>query len=223
MSAATRRLVGVRPGLTAWNREGRFQGHLDPPLSDAGRWQAEVVASRIREDRGLRPVRIVSSTLARASETAGAIGDAVGVAVERDARLIEIGQGDWEGRTHDEIARNDRVRYEAWRTTDSLPPGGETLEATIARVGDAVDDLEPDDAGGSILLVSHGGTLRILARILLGLSATRSWAMDVDNASIGEMTRVGDAWRLGRWNDTGHLLGRAPTHVDEAEGRPLAL
>ena len=71
--------------------------------------------------------------------------------------------------------------------------------------------------------MSHGGTVRVVARVLFDLAPTRSWALDVDNASIGAAVRVGSRWRLERWNDTLHLLGMEQLHVDEAEGRPLAL
>ena len=54
-------------------------------------------------------------------------------------------------------------------------------------------------------------------------TSVASWTLDVDNASLGVCTAVDDGWRLDRWNDTLHLLGRTATHVDEAEGRPLAL
>ena len=63
----------------------------------------------------------------------------------------------------------------------------------------------------------------MLGRMLLELSARRAWALDVDNASLSVIDRDNGSWRLVRWNDTGHLLGIEPTHVDEAEGRPLAL
>jgi broad specificity phosphatase PhoE len=216
-----RRLVLVRHGITDWNREGRFQGHLDPPLSAVGLREAALVGARIAADPELRPVRIVSSSLVRAAETAAAIGSAAGVTVEHDRRLIEIGQGDWEGRTHDEIAVTDAARYASWRSTDALPPGGETIEHTTERLLEALEAIA--DAEGTVVIVCHGGTIRVLARILLDLSADRSWALDVDNASVGVVTRIGGAWRLDRWNDTAHLLGRETTHVDEAEGRPLAL
>jgi broad specificity phosphatase PhoE len=74
------------------------------------------------------------------------------------------------------------------------------------------------------LLVSHGGSLRILGRLLLDLSAERAEAVDIDNASVSSAVRTdGAEWRLERWNDELHLLGHERTHVDEAEGRPLAL
>jgi broad specificity phosphatase PhoE len=218
------RLVVVRHGVTDWNREGRFQGHLDPPLSDAGRHEARLVAERIGADPDLLPARIVSSSLARAVETAEAIGAVTGVAVEPDPRLIEIGQGDWEGRTHAELEVSDADRYRAWREASGIrqPPGGEPIAAATDRVAALLADLRSAEPS-TICLVSHGGTLRILARLMLDLADDRSWGLDVDNASIGVVTHVKGAWRLDRWNDTRHVLGVQPTHVDEAEGRPLAL
>ena len=70
----SQRLVFVRHGVTDWNSEGRWQGRLDPPLSERGRREARMVADRLAADPDLRPARILSSTLARASETAAIIG-----------------------------------------------------------------------------------------------------------------------------------------------------
>jgi probable phosphoglycerate mutase len=218
------RLVIVRHGVTDWNREGRFQGHLDPPLSDVGRREAELVATRLASDDLLRPARIVSSSLARAMETATSIGNASDVAVEHDDRLMEIGQGEWEGRTHAELEVADARRYRAWRDAAGVrqPPGGEPIESAMARVRAVLDALQTSEAA-TVCLVSHGGTIRVLARLLFDLADDRSWALDVDNASVGAATLVDGGWRLDRWNDTRHLLGRELTHVDESEGRPLAL
>lgn len=218
------RLVVVRHGVTDWNREGRFQGHLDPPLSDAGRLEARLVAERIVADPDLRPSRIVSSSLGRAMETASAIATAAGVPLDADRRLIEVGQGEWEGRTHAELEVSDADRYRAWRDAGGIrqPPGGEPITSATDRVRRLLDELRATPPG-AICVVSHGGTIRILAHLLLDLADDRSWALDVDNASIAALTRAGETWRLDRWNDTRHLLGVEPTHVDESEGRPLAL
>jgi broad specificity phosphatase PhoE len=218
------RLVIVRHGVTDWNREGRWQGRLDPPLSDTGRHEAGLLAARIAADPSLRPTRIVSSTLARAAETAAVIGAAVGIQVEPEARLVEIGAGEWEGRTHDELAASDGDRYRAWRTTPGYaPPGGEPIADAVERVHSLLTEIATGERW-PVLLVSHGGTLRILGRLLLDLSPERAEAVDIDNASIGSAVRTdAGTWRLERWNDALHLLGRERTHVDEAEGRPLAL
>jgi glucosyl-3-phosphoglycerate phosphatase len=219
------RLVLVRHGVTDWNREGRWQGRLDPPLSDSGRHEATLVTARIVADPDLKPARILASTLSRATETAAVIGDALDIAVEPEPRLVEIGAGEWEGRTHAELEATDGERYRAWRTTPGYgPPGGEPLTDAAARVRSLLAAVAESPAW-PVLLVSHGGILRYLARALLDLDAERAEALDIDNASISAAVRADDGrWRLERWNDTLHLLGRERTHVDEgAEGRPLAL
>ena len=218
------RLVLVRHGVTDWNREGRWQGHLDPPLSDAGRREGLRVAQRLGADPELRPGRIVSSTLSRALETAQVIGAEIGVPVEADPRLMEIGAGEWEGRTHAELETEDGDRYLAWRASGGIgqPPGGESTEAATRRVAQLLAEID-EGGGGQTLVVSHGGTLRLVARVLFELSAQRTTALDIDNASISVAARMPGGWRLERWNDTLHLLGSEPTHVDEMEGRPLAL
>jgi probable phosphoglycerate mutase len=218
------RLVIVRHGVTDWNREGRWQGRLDPPLSETGGHEAALLAARLAADPDLRPRRIMSSTLVRAAETAAVIGRAVRIDVDPEPRLVEIGAGEWEGRTHDELAATDGERYRAWRTTPGYaPPGGEPIADAVARVHSLLTDIATNK-WWPLLFVSHGGTLRILARLLLELSPERAEAVDIDNASIGSALRTDNgAWRLERWNDALHLLGRERTHVDEAEGRPLAL
>lgn len=219
------RLVLVRHGITDWNREGRFQGHLDPPLGDDGRREASMVAERLMEDPDLRPRRVISSSLGRALETAAPIAERAGVRVEPEPRLIEIGQGAWEGRYYAEVALSDARRYAAWRRASGTrrPPGGEPTRSALGRVASLLTELTRGSGAWPVCVVSHGGTLRVLARLLFDLQPTRSWALDVDNASIGVALRIGTRWRLERWNDTLHLLGRETTHVEEAEGRPLAL
>jgi probable phosphoglycerate mutase len=226
----TDRLLLVRHGVTTWNREGRFQGHLDPPLDPTGVEQARLLGARLAaEEHG--PVRIVTSPLARASATAELLADALRRTgrepeVETHDGLMEIGQGDWSGRTHTEIARDDAERHAAWRAGGGqvTPPGGETLAAATNRIVEALDELTTDDEA-TLCLVSHGGILRLAAGHLLGLPALEAWALDVDNASVSRLTRqaVGEPWRIEAWNDTAHLLGHTGLHEDDSEGAPLAL
>jgi probable phosphoglycerate mutase len=228
----TQGLILVRHGVTAWNRDGRFQGHLDPPLPAEGRNQARLLAKRLAANPEERPVRMVSSPLARGEQTARVIATALGGVdgkapqVALEPRLMEIGQGDWEGRTHDELAVEDAERYTAWRRSAGgrQPPGGEPIAAALERVRAVLDELLASD-GWPLCIVSHGGTLRLVARHLLGLEPRLARTMDLDNASVSVLIRSEDdpIWRVKRWNDQGHLLGRSPLHVDEAAGEPLAL
>jgi broad specificity phosphatase PhoE len=222
------RLLLVRHGVTDWNREGRFQGHLDPALSADGREEARLLARRLAGSSLDRPRRVVSSPLLRARQTAQAIHEWIGPgapALALDDRLMEVGQGEWEGRTHAELAVEDAGRYAAWRRAAGVrePPGGEPVEAAFARIAAALDEHLAADAPWPLCVVAHGGTLRLAARHLLDLGARRSWAMDMDNAAFSVLEPEGSGWRLAGWNDVRHLLGRAPVHVGEDDGEAVAL
>jgi broad specificity phosphatase PhoE len=222
------RLVLVRHGVTDWNREGRFQGHLDPPLSIDGAREAQLVAARLAASPQERPGRIVSSPLSRARQTAEAIAEALHgrrADVGLDPRLIEVGQGEWEGRTHAELAITDADRYAAWRRQAGVrePPGGEPIEDALVRIAAALDEHIRAAGPWPLCVVAHGGSLRLAARHLLGLGARRAWALEMDNAACSLLEPEGESWRLVAWNDTRHLLGRAATHVGEDDGEAMAL
>jgi len=225
----TGRLLLVRHGITTWNREGRFQGHLDPPLAPEGLEEVRLVAARIRDAADLRAARIISSPLARARQTAEIISAALamdGATAELtfDPDLVELGQGEWEGKTHAELAVQDAERYAAWRsrTGNNPPPGGEAVEAGARRVSAALERAL-DGRGWPLCIVTHGGTLRLLVEQLLNLERPRAWALEVDNASLSILDPESGGWRLVRWNDVGHLLGRVPLHVGEEDGGGLAI
>jgi broad specificity phosphatase PhoE len=226
----SRRLLLVRHGVTTWNREGRFQGHLDPPLDEEGRVEARLLAERIRETPGYHPVRVISSSLRRALETAEILADGRPVLVDR--RLIEIGQGEWEGRTHRELRDTDADRYQAWRAEagGATPPGGESIDLALERVSQAIDEALAAP-GWPLCIVSHGGILRLLARHLLGLDHRSAWGLDLSNASLSVLENEAQSWSIERWNDVQHILGaeaigamRAEDTADrDEEGEPLAL
>ena len=217
----TRRLLLVRHGITAWNAEGRFQGHRDPPLSDEGRAEARLLGDRLRHDPDERPARVISSPLRRALETAQLMAPDLEITTDRG--LIEIGQGQWEGRTHAELAREDAARYTAWRTHEhAAPPGAEPLEEARARSLAATRAaIEGADATGTwpLCLVTHGGTIRLIATELLGIDLARGWALDVDNAALCIPGEHEDGWRIERWNDVIHLLRGGHALTDDVDAQ----
>ena len=96
----TRRLVLWRHGRTEWNATGRIQGQLDPPLDEVGVEQAQAASLVLAQ---LQPAAIVSSDLQRASMTAQALAARVDMTPTYDERLREIGLGEWEGLSRDEV------------------------------------------------------------------------------------------------------------------------
>ncbi len=117
-----RRLVMLRHGQTEYNAGSRMQGQLDSELTDLGRAQA-VAAAEVLAKR--QPVRIVSSDLHRAYDTAVALGgSAPGCGVEVDTRLRETHLGDWQGMTHHEVDAVSPGARLAWRDDATWAPHG---------------------------------------------------------------------------------------------------
>ncbi len=152
-------LLLVRHAETEWNREGRWQGHADPPLNEAGRAQARALAEALA---GERLDAIYTSDLRRAAETAEILGAALGHAVTLDPDLREIDVGSWSGLTRDDVAR----RFPDWETHD-----GESPDELQARVVGAVRRIAQRHPDGQVLIVTHGGSIRSLERHLYGASA----------------------------------------------------
>jgi broad specificity phosphatase PhoE len=140
----------ARHGETEWNREGRFQGHADPPLNEAGRRQAHKLAVQLA---AVPFDAVYSSDLRRAHETAEILAESHGVPIVTEQGLREIDVGSWSGLTRAEI----QTRFPGVEHHD-----GETREAHLSRVLAAVERIAGAHPGGRILIVSHGGSLRAL-------------------------------------------------------------
>ena len=148
-------LLLARHGETDWNRDGRYQGHADPPLNELGRRQAVELADSLDGE----PLdAICSSDLRRSLETAEIVGERLGLAVERDADLREIDVGSWQGLTRAEIA--ERSLDGTW--------DGETYEQHRGRVVAAVRRIAARHPVGRVLVVTHGGCLRRLQEAAFG-------------------------------------------------------
>ncbi len=158
----------LRHGETQFNRDGRYQGRTDSPLTPLGLDQARAVAGRLAEVLGDAPVRLLTSPLERARRTARIVADALpgDVALETDARLAEVAMGAWDGLTRAEIAQRwpDARRGKAQREWVFHGPGGETLEDVVTRLTDVHAEVTASN-GGAMILVSHAMTGRILRAI----------------------------------------------------------
>ena len=100
-TATTTRIVLIRHGETAWNAERRLQGHLDIDLNDEGRRQAQALANALAQERF---DVLAASDLARAAQTAKALGDVLNLPLYIDGRLRERCYGGFEGLLYSEIA-----------------------------------------------------------------------------------------------------------------------
>lgn len=173
----------VRHGQTAFNRERRLQGHVDSPLTELGRRQAEAVAGLLAAlTRGEPGWRVISSPLGRARDTATAVAAALGAEVEEDRRLIELSWGDWDGRLRSELeaACPDAFGRSGWAFD---APTGETYDAVCARMADWLDSLPPEPER-RIVAVSHGVAGRVLRGVYAGLPRDRAVDQDVPQDAV---------------------------------------
>ncbi len=185
----------LRHGQTAFNLEGRFQGHLDSPLTDLGVAQANAMGKRLA---GLildpKDWRIIVSPLGRAQATARIVADTLSVAeIETDPRLIEITVGQWDGRLRAEVEQEAGPSFTAsgW---DFRSPDGESFDSTAARTRDWLESLPPESER-RIIAVSHGVTTRVLRGVYAGLSREETLAQAVPQDALfrledGQITRI---------------------------------
>lgn len=149
------RILVVRHGQSTWNAAGRWQGQADPPLSAHGVEQAELAAKAID-----RADRVWSSDLERAHHTARILAAPHGLAVTPDARVREREAGPWTGLTRDEI----EAAFPGYLQDGRRPDGYEPDDSVAARVLAALREFAAALAGGTGVVVAHGGVILTVER-----------------------------------------------------------
>jgi broad specificity phosphatase PhoE len=196
-------LILVRHGETEWNKQRRYQGQSDVSLSDLGRRQAELVAKRLADQK----IDVIyASNLKRAWETAQAVAEKIGLKVSPEPRLRELKFGVLEGLTFDEAEAQHPEMISAWlEDFNNTPDGAETIQDFNARILSLLDDLKWKHDEQVVLLVGHGGSLSEILRVVLELSPEKRWYLEMENASLSEVSIAEDYVALKRLNDTCHL------------------
>jgi probable phosphoglycerate mutase len=197
------RIVLWRHGQTDWNVENRFQGHSDIPLNKVGHYQASEAAKVLA---ALRPDRIISSDLIRAQETAGALAALTDITVEINPNLRETDGGLWEGKLASENRATHGELFANWYEGGDEPAGvtGER-RSDVAKRAVAVIEKETTNFSGTIVFVTHGGTVRSVLGSILKLPIAQ-WGVigGLSNAcwSVLELTKhhTGSRWYLAEHN-----------------------
>ncbi len=202
------RIIAVRHGETAWNRDSRIQGHLDIELNNKGRAQASLVARALAESEAIDA--IYSSDLARARATAQPVADATGAPLTLLPELRERCFGDFQGLTFAQISDTLPEEAHKWRKRDpdwAAPNGGESLRQLQHRLSETVNELAARHVGQQIALFTHGGVLDMLYRIAtgLGLQDARTWQLG--NAAVNRLLWTPSGLTLVGWGDETHLEG----------------
>jgi broad specificity phosphatase PhoE len=180
-------LVLVRHGETTWNAAGRVQGHSDEAtLTDTGRLQARQLACRMGA-REAGPVRaLYSSDLQRSRSTAEPLSARLRLPLRVDGRLRERRFGVVEGESLSAVTP-DTTGISQGRVVDpdARPEGGESVRDLYLRTAGFLDDLLEGNEGGDVVVVSHGGTIRVALAYLDGIGVDQmSWHPVPNGASF---------------------------------------
>jgi broad specificity phosphatase PhoE len=202
----------VRHGETAWNAEHRWQGHIDIPLMETGIGQARRLADYLR---GRAITAVYTSDLQRARMTADIIAEAQGIHAQSDERWREMNTGKFQGLTHDEIVANyaDDLRLLNENWLDHIIEGGESRRMMRVRILAALDDVLSNTPGDAALVVSHGGSIRLLLRTLFP-DHPDALHKPIENTSLTTLLYDNGIWTLHAMSETPHLK---PHIVDEEQ------
>ncbi|MBI3825826.1 MAG: histidine phosphatase family protein [Candidatus Rokubacteria bacterium] len=214
---ATLRLLVIRHGSTDSNRERRFTGWRDVPLSDVGRQEAEAVARALA---GQPVAAVYASPLQRARVTAEIVAAAHRLTVTPLPDFREMSFGDWEGLTVSEVQACFPEDFARWRGTapqQVLRPGGESMAEVAKRVGRGLAEIRAGHPEQTVVLVTHAVVTRLLVLSALGLEPDRYWSVDVSPAGITEIEYRDDWTTLHRLNTLAHLESPPPSREPARE------
>jgi broad specificity phosphatase PhoE len=184
----------VRHGRTAHNANRLLLGRMDVPLDDLGRRQAAALGT---VDSLRAASRVVSSPLARALDTAAALGPAVTV----DDRWAEIDYGVFDGC---ELSAATEL-WAGWGADlEYRPPGGESLADLGRRVRAACVELWEEAASEDVVVVSHVSPIKAGVAWALGVGDDVQWRLFLDTASITVVGGGRQGPTLRAFNETGH-------------------
>jgi probable phosphoglycerate mutase len=188
------RVLLVRHGVTDFTEAARIDGRggEDPPLNEAGRRQAAAAGRATAHLLAGAEARLVTSSLARARQTAEAIAEAIGVSAEVDPEWDEQSFGDWDGASVQDLVQEHPGELEALRLDPAYrPPGGESHADLVARVVPAFERVVA--AGGTTVVVCHRKPIMVVLAHLLEIPHERAWQLA---AAPGSLTAV-EVWSDG--------------------------
>ncbi len=195
----------IRHGETEWNVAMRLQGIQDSNLTSKGLRQAELLA---RELYSRKFNVMISSDLGRAIKTAEIISSKTNLTVIRDQALRERNFGIMEGLTREEISEKypDVLSGFMKRKVSYKIENGESLAEFYDRVTKGLNRIISVHEGKRILIITHGGVLDCMIRMVFHypLSDTRNFT--IYNASINVFSTKNKQWMLEEWGNVDHLL-----------------
>ncbi len=199
------RVIFVRHGETDWNKVGRMQGRLDIELNLNGVRQAHFCKKKLKN---FKVDAIYTSPQLRAYQTAEIINSAFSLPLNTSELLQEIDLGSWQGYTWREIEMKNRnlfLEYEKGGDFSSVY-GGESWVDVQTRMLEFLDMLllTPYE---DVVVVSHGGAIRMLISAVMGLNIGQRTYLDIDNLSLNIVRYLEDKkrWQVVTLNEHSYI------------------
>lgn len=198
------KLILVRHGETEVNVKGKIHKHGDlEELTKNGVSQIQKTSEALKK---LNPWAVYCSKENRAKQSAKIISDRLKLPLYEVEGLEERNWGDYAGLSFQEIkekAGMDKMAFDERYTFH--PPYGESWKETEERLLKVLDDIISKNMSKNVVLVTHGGSIRIYMPTLLGVNKEESYKYDPDNASISVFDYKNGKFNKVIYNDTSHL------------------
>ena len=197
------RLLLLRHGLIKANRDGRWHGSTDSPLTWTGRRQAKRTGRHLQANEKIHAV--YSSPLQRCMDTAKFASAGTNLPVQPVEGLAEMSIGEWEDTPFKELSERHDFINRSTADIHYTAPGGESLAVVAERVTQAMQQIDQQhEAEETILVVSHGVALAVALAVFLEASPSRWINYHFNNCSLSEMVLTPEPV-VHRFNESAHL------------------
>ena len=196
-------IILIRHGETEWNSQKRMQGHSNSDLSSVGQAQIQALGQWMKNV----PFDLIySSDSLRAKQTAEAITQFSGHELQFDQRLREKNLGVFEGLTSEEARERHPEVFRLFKTAGSkyVIDEGESTQQLQDRALEIVDEIRIKHLEERVLLVTHGGFIRVVMKHSLGLSLETPTRFLIRNTGVFRLVWE-DKWIVSQMGGVSHL------------------
>ena len=196
-------IIFIRHGETEWNSQQRMQGHSNSDLSSVGQAQIQALGQWMKN---VPFDHIYSSDSLRAKQTAEAITQFSGHELKIDLRLREKNLGVFEGLTSEEARKLHPEVFSLFKTAGSkyVIDEGESTQQLQDRALEIVDEIRVKHSEERVLLVTHGGFIRVVMKHSLGLSLETPTRFLIRNTGVFRLVWE-DKWIVSQMGGVSHL------------------
>lgn len=177
------KLILVRHALTVDNQKSRLSGHIDSAISEEGKEQIDKITNYLKD---FDIDKIYTTTSSRTKDTVKKLSELKSIEIIEKESLKEISFGDFEGLTFDEIKDKYPKEFQDMieKGYEYKYPNGESLIDSYNRVCIELDNIISNNDNRTILICSHGGTIRNIITYLISNSYKYHWNFKIDNGSV---------------------------------------